>query len=161
MFRRSLRHRLGKLSSLLETKFEVLTAVLLEILISLSVSQPILQDGGQIFTSKYGVTSKKTWISSWIPWSTIRNKEAVFFSGREHSCCLPAGRCPESHFEQVGYGRHSREDAQVKEKKLNHPMLEFLHFWCLTLTLTNIYFCSGFNYGHWHEERWSAGQPHG
>jgi len=60
MFRRSLRHRLGKLSSLLETKFEVLTAVLLEILISLSVSQPILQDGGQIFTSKYGVTSKKT-----------------------------------------------------------------------------------------------------
>lgn len=118
--------------SLLKTKFEVLTAVLLEILIYLSVSQPILQEGGQLFTSKYGATSQKTWICSWIPWSTTRNKEAVFFSGREHSCCLPAGRRPESQFEQVGYCSPSREDAQVKEKKLNHPMLEFLHFWCLT-----------------------------
>jgi hypothetical protein len=40
-------------------------------------------------------------------------------------------------------------------------MLEFLHFWCLTVTLTNIYFCSGFNYRHLREERWSAGQPYG
>jgi hypothetical protein len=159
MFRRPLCYPLGELSSLLKTKFDVLTAVLLEILISLRVSQPILQDGRQLFTSKYGVTSQETWISRWIPWSTIRNKEAVFFSGREHSCCLPAGRCPESHFKQVGYGEPSREDAQVKEKKLNHLMLEFLHFWCLTLT--NIYFCSGFNYRRWHEVRWSAGQTYG
>jgi len=159
MFRRSMCHPLGELLSLLKTKFEVLTAVLLEILISLSVSQPILPVSGQLFTSKYGITTQKTWISSRIPWSTIRNKEAVFFSGREHSCCLPAGRCTESHFEQVGHSSPSREDAQVKQKKLNHPMLEFLHFWCLTLT--NIYFCFGFNYRHWHEVRWSAGQPYG
>ena len=107
--------------------------LLLETLMSLRVSQSSLQDGGQLFTSNYGVTSQKTWISSWIPWSIIRNKEAVFFSGREHGCCLPAGRCSDSHFEQVGHGRPSREDAQVKDEKLNHPTLEFLHFWCLTL----------------------------
>jgi len=39
MFRRALRHPLGDILSLLKTKFEVLTAVLLEILLSPSVSR--------------------------------------------------------------------------------------------------------------------------
>ena len=51
-----------------------------------------------------GVTSQKSWISSWIPRSTRRHKETrVFSSGREHSCCMPRGRRPESQFEQVGH----------------------------------------------------------